>query len=104
MNTYINSTNNYITENRTGMVLLADNPDSLLLLNVNNNAIANNIDYNASTDENNVNLLNNWWGTTDTVIIESKLYHKPQDFNLGIITYAPFLTSMPSDIPFVKVE
>jgi PKD repeat protein len=43
----------------------------------------------------------NWWGTTNSTIIEDKIYDDDEDFNLGKVIYNPFLTS-PVDINFTN--
>ena len=49
---------------------------------------------------NNFNVTNNWWGTTDTSAIEKSIYDFNEDFNLGKITFVPFLTEPnPQAIP-----
>lgn len=40
-----------------------------------------------------VNAINNWWGTTDTQTISQAIYDYYDDFNVGQVTYYPFLTS-----------
>ena len=45
----------------------------------------------------NVNAANNWWGTTDFAVIESQVWHHPDDASLGIVDYVPFRnTPIPS--------
>ena len=64
------------------------------------NAIYKNDSHNASNYESlGIDCANNWWGTTDPVAIAAKIYDKNQDFKLGTITFIPFLTSMPTDVP-----
>jgi parallel beta-helix repeat protein len=41
---------------------------------------------------NNFNATYNWWGTTDTSVIDQKIYDYNDDFNLGKVNYTPFLT------------
>jgi hypothetical protein len=51
-----------------------------------------------------INLNNNWWATNDTKIIEEKIYHEHDDSHLNFITYEPFLTTLPSNLPELKYE
>ncbi|MBU2527892.1 right-handed parallel beta-helix repeat-containing protein [bacterium] len=59
----------------------------------------NNIDnstgtYNArngSTGD--INMAGNWWGTTDTGVIDSKIYDYYDDFNYGKVLYSPIAAS-----------
>jgi hypothetical protein len=41
----------------------------------------------------NVNVANNWWGTTDIAMIDEKIYDYNDDFELGKVNYVPFLTA-----------
>jgi subtilisin family serine protease len=64
--------------------------------NINFNNIYNNSNYNVLMKYNNyedVNAQNNWWGTTDAVEIENKLYDYYDDTNLGKVIYNPFATA-----------
>jgi len=96
---------NNIYGNVIGVELGSDLANPRLLFK--GNAIQNNSQYNATemTDDYesrgsyDFDLSGNWWGTTDYTAIEAKLYHKTQDFNLGTITYTPFLISMPAAVP-----
>ena len=40
-----------------------------------------------------INLPNNWWGTTDQSAISQTIYDYKNDFNLGTVNYIPFLTA-----------
>ena len=58
------------------------------------NNIQDNSDYNFKiTSADDVNVPNNWWGTTDTEQINQKIYDQEWDFNLGEVDYNPILTS-----------
>lgn len=60
---------------------------------VNNNVEDNS--YNVrlrSSTEVNIDASNNWWGTTDRLAIDQKIYDYNDDLNLGKVTYTPFLT------------
>jgi len=58
------------------------------------NNIQDNSDYNFKiTSADDVNVPNNWWGTTDTEQINQKIYDQEWDFNLGEVNYNPILTS-----------
>jgi parallel beta-helix repeat protein len=46
-----------------------------------------------------VNFQNNWWGTTDTDLINQSIYDYFDDFEKGKVIYKPYLTS-PVDISF----
>ena len=61
------------------------------------NNFANNSNYNinlsngASGVLNDVNATYNWWGTTNTADINQSIYDSYDDFNLGTVTFTPFL-------------
>jgi hypothetical protein len=65
-----------------------------------NNNIQNNTKYSIYVQTNNVvgntehdiNATYNWWGTTNTSIIEQAIRDNKDDFNLGTVNYIPFLT------------
>ena len=57
------------------------------------NNIQNNSDYNIGIrGGGNVTVTNNWWGTTDTQAINQTMFDFKNDYNLGTITFIPFLT------------
>ena len=58
----------------------------------------NNIGGNSKYDFQNqqpttVNAIFNWWGTTDTQVISQLIYDYYDDFNIGVVNYAPFLNA-----------
>lgn len=57
------------------------------------NNIYNNSEYNLRfRSSNNRNATNNWWGTTDTQTINMTIHDYKFDFNLGKVSFIPFLT------------
>ena len=102
-NDQIDITSNHITSNQVGILTgIYEGDSSSPPLSIGINAIHNN-HWNAQAGSTqgkayDVDMSNNWWGTTDSVAIEAKLYHYPQDFRLSRIVYEPFLTEMPGDI------
>lgn len=57
------------------------------------NNIQNNSDYNVGLrGGGNVTVTHNWWGTTDTQAINQTMFDFKNDYNLGTITFIPFLT------------
>jgi hypothetical protein len=67
--------------------------------------IDNNI-YNNSTNielslqaSNDIDATYNWWGTTDKATISQKIYDFDDDFNLGKVTFIPFLNEPNSEAP-----
>ena len=59
-----------------------------------NNNIQENTNYNIYLKTNdNINATYNWWGTTDQSTISHTIYDYYEDFNLGKVTFVPFLTA-----------
>lgn len=64
----------------------------------------NNVFDNAGSDfevrgSNGIDVTDNWWGTGDSEAIDDLIHDFYDDFNLGIATYAPFLTMPEPDAP-----
>lgn len=67
---------------------------------ITNNNIHNNSQYNLRMESaDDVTATNNWWGTNDSVAISQTIYDNKFDFNLGTVTFIPFLTSLNPDAP-----
>jgi parallel beta-helix repeat protein len=77
---------NTITNNKVGI----SNPAPLQTITGNN--IQGNSQYNMQAGQTMATAKNNWWGTTDTAVIDQKIYDFNDDFNLGKINYTPILT------------
>jgi parallel beta-helix repeat protein len=66
---------------------------------INYNNFINNSQYNINLlywerySKYNINAANNYWGTTDQHIISQKIHDYKNDFNLGNVTFNPFLTT-----------
>jgi hypothetical protein len=114
-NPYINVTNNLITNNSWGGIVFQAGINEIPGV-IERNTITfheegiriegvedipeyswqyNNIHDNSynvkNTDVNDWYMLNNWWGTTDTDLINQSIYDYWDDFNLGEVIYMPFL-------------
>ena len=46
-----------------------------------------------------VNVTNNWWGTTNESAIANSFYDYYTDFNLGKVNFVPYLTEPNPDTP-----
>jgi outer membrane protein assembly factor BamB len=81
-------TRNSIYNNKIGIIPM---PDSFPITN---NNIYDNTEYNimliGSPD---LNVTNNWWGTTNTTIIDQYIYDIYDDISLGEAFYLPILTA-----------
>lgn len=51
----------------------------------------------------NINAVNNWWGTTDQQAINQSIHDNKNDFNLGTVTFVPFLTAPNPQAPTAPV-
>jgi len=61
----------------------------------NNNIYNNNVNIKLSSfASRNVTATNNWWGTTDTQAISQSIHDFEDDFDLGKVTFIPFLSSL----------
>ncbi|MEJ2242609.1 MAG: right-handed parallel beta-helix repeat-containing protein [Candidatus Bathyarchaeota archaeon] len=79
--------NNSITNNNVGIEIFQ--PTTVVYNNIYSNQY--NLKLGISED---VNATLNWWGTTDIAEINQTLYDLKYDFNLGSITFTPFLTTL----------
>jgi len=96
-------TENTIVNNRIGIKVEQFQDDNgYAFIDIRSNSIHNNTEFNVYVEKASsidVNFTNNWWGTTHPDMIERGLYHKTQDFRLGLIQYEPFLTERPTLAP-----
>jgi hypothetical protein len=47
---------------------------------------------------NNINTPSNWWGTSPLVLIDQTIHDFKDDFNLGIVTFEPFLHALSNQV------
>jgi len=58
------------------------------------NSIFGNTPYDLAADsDNEVDASYNWWGTTNETLIQESIYDYYDDFNLGKVTYKPYISS-----------
>ncbi|MHA1989169.1 MAG: PKD domain-containing protein, partial [Promethearchaeota archaeon] len=95
----VNISNNTIRNNKYGILFPTGysyfpSPPNYYQMNYNN--IFNNSKYNVKNgvpkNWGDLNFKNNWWGTTNTNLINQSIYDFYDDFNLGKVIYNPFLT------------
>jgi hypothetical protein len=89
--------NNTIVNNTVG--IYSYKPSTIVYNNIQNNS-----EYSIRLDQGasgNLNATYNWWGTTDTASISQKIYDVDDDFNLGAVTFTPFLTNLNPEAPLV---
>jgi parallel beta-helix repeat protein len=91
--------NNNITENKIGIDVFKDIAYSdETIFEIKNNNVQDNVEYNIQNDVDiKVIVPNNWWGTTDTSLIDTLIYDYQDDFELGKVEYLPILES-PVDV------
>ncbi len=99
---------NTIANNSNGINLPGYSDGSLIKyhnIQVNYNNFQDNSDYNiylgfnTAPARDDVNATYNWWGTADTLAISQKIHDSKDDFNLGTVTFTPFLTAPNSEAP-----
>ena len=92
-------TSNTITGNKYGVQLRTASSASFPQPNINYNSIFGNTTYELFIQSSSnfsskiINCENNWWGTTDTNQIASKIYDKTDNSNLPAVDYTPYLNS-----------
>jgi hypothetical protein len=90
-NTQVFIVNNTISENGYGLDLYSYSSSSKITYN---NIVGNKeYDVRLSNTPNDVNMTYNWWGTTDTSLIDQHIYDFYDDFRLGKVIYTPFLNA-----------
>lgn len=82
--------NNTIAKNAIGIKFSGPAQECQII----NNNIEENSNYSIFLQQttNDVNVTNNWWGTTDESRIADSIYDFYKDFNLGKVNFVPFLT------------
>jgi hypothetical protein len=91
---------NTITNNFQGINITQPDPGKFTTIDLVNNNIYNNQNYNVySASSNNVAASSNWWGTNDTQAINQTIRDGKNDFNVGMVNFIPFLTDPVSQAP-----
>jgi hypothetical protein len=65
------------------------------------NNFQNNEAYNLVNGASDVNATYNWWGTTNTQTINQSIYDNKNDYNLGVVTFVPFLNAPNPEAPAI---
>jgi hypothetical protein len=68
----------------------------------NNNFVDPGITYEIFNSKNPMDATNNWWGSTDSVEIQKRIYDYSVDGTRGTVNFVPFLTSPSSLAPEIK--
>jgi hypothetical protein len=103
--------NNTIAQNSFGIKVLYGGSSSLAPIITFNN-FQDNEEYNVYLDPNsdsgfdayNLNATYNWWGTTDTDSISQSIYDFEDNFNLGSVTFVPFLNEPNPEAPEIPTS
>ncbi len=82
--------NNTVTNNSVGIQIGTPYASTIQNNNIYGNTLSVKLVNKASAQ---VNLPNNWWGTTDQNAISQTMYDYKEDFTLGTINFNPFLTT-----------
>jgi len=96
--------NSNIIRNNTiagsSIAIYAYNPSTIIYNNIEDYSQSSiHLDVNARSD---IDASFNWWGTTDSEAISQKIHDKKDDFNLGVVTYIPFLTAPNPQAPSIN--
>lgn len=103
--------NNYVDRNGIGINVAGDIQNNVVTNNViglkitdqsritNNNIFGNTQNSLALSTQSNIDATNNYWGTTDDQAIEQSIWDNKNDFNLGDVTFKPFLSHSISNAP-----
>lgn len=98
--------NNTIVGNSVGFNIL-DSPSPTIV----HNNILDNLEYNVhlysgtgSVSESDIDATYNWWGTTDVSAINQSIRDFKNDFNLGVVTFVPFLDEQNPFAPEVPAQ
>lgn len=103
--------NNTIAKNSFGIkVLYRSSPSLAPIITLNN--FQDNNEYNVYFDPDsdvgfdayNLNATYNWWGTTDPESISQSIYDFEDNFNLGNVTFVPFLTEPNPNAPAIPTS
>ena len=90
---------NTIEKNRVGIQVGSDVRPVVIY----NNLLDNSYDIYLGSSVN-INVANNWWGTTDTQAINQTIFDNKNDFNLGTVTFVPFLTTPNTEAPAIPPQ
>jgi hypothetical protein len=99
--------NNTIANNIRGIFLDSGHSDHQIDHGpiIKNNNLFNNSKYNLETSYySSIDVSSNYWGTIDQQSINQSIYDYYDDFNLGIVTFIPFLTEPNPEAPAVPTS
>ena len=68
------------------------------------NGAANDVGTYNNSDREDINAIENWWGTTSLATIESHIFHAVDDANRALVLIQPILTSSPSGVQTISTS
>ena len=89
--------NNTIIGNSVGFNLIGSPSPTIMFNNIHDNAEYNIYLYDNSGSD--IVATHNWWGTTDVSSINQSIRDFKNDFNLGTVTFVPFLMELNPNAP-----
>jgi len=89
--------NNTIIGNSVGLNLIGSPSPTIMFNNIHDNDEYNIYLYDGS--DSNIVATQNWWGTTDVFSINQSIRDFKNDFNLGTVTFVPFLMELNPNAP-----
>ncbi len=95
-------TNNTATLNGGGVMFAFINNSEDLIFTHNSvhgnnaNGVTNDVGTTDNSDREDINAIENWWGTTNLATIESHIFHAVDDANRALVLFQPILTASPS--------
>ncbi len=94
--------NNTIANNTGAGIIIEDVPSPVI---IGNNIFDNsyNVYLQSASTLKNYSFPNNWWGTTTASEINQTIYDFKNDFNLGKVTFEPFLSAPNPQAPAIPV-
>lgn len=98
---------NTVTNNNAGITIgYSYQPSDIIVPIIRNNNIYGNQKYNFYLDKSpyNVSLGANWWGTTDQQAIAQTIYDYHNNYNLGNVSFTPFLTAAVATAPSTELN
>jgi parallel beta-helix repeat protein len=92
--------NNTLTKNTIGIAIRGSPNPNIVYNNIESNQqYSMSYEYWSGMPVSNIDVPNNWWGATDTQTINQTIYDYKNDFNVGKLNFAPFLTLANSKAP-----
>ncbi len=92
-----------LISNNTAGISIENHGGSVAPAILNNNIYQNSRNLDCGVPIN-IDATNNWWGTTNATIISQTIHDKKNDFNLGTVTFVPFLNTPNPEAPAIPAS